>query len=66
MGLGEGFGHLAVSVMDLDAEHADYRRRVSLAGKLSRSERDLACSRASSSSPSQNGYEVETLHGRFK
>ncbi len=66
--LGDGYGHIAVVVDDLDAEHARFERE-----KLSHRDRCATSSttarrwRASSSSADPDGYKIEVIQrgGRF-
>ena len=66
--LGDGYGHLAVSVQDLDAEHA----RVAAAGlnpnKIVEFNRDGALLARFFFMTDPDGYKIEVLqrHGRFK
>jgi lactoylglutathione lyase len=66
--LGDGYGHLAVSVDNLDEEHARFEREGLNPRKLVEFERDGALLARFFFVQDPDGYEIEVLqrHGRFK
>ncbi|RVT97871.1 lactoylglutathione lyase [Rhodovarius crocodyli] len=65
--LGDGYGHLAVSVDDVDAEHARFAAAGLNPGKLVSFERDGALFAKFFFVSDPDGYKIEVLqrHGRF-
>ncbi len=66
--LGDGYGHLAVSVDDLDAEHARFTELGLNPGKLVEFNRDGTLFARFFFVTDPDGYKIEVLqrHGRFK
>ena len=66
--LGDGYGHLAVSVDNLDEEHARFEREGLNPRNLVEFERDGALLARFFFVQDPDGYEIEVLqrHGRFK
>ncbi|MCO6179274.1 VOC family protein [Ciceribacter sp. RN22] len=66
--LGDGYGHLAVSVDDLDAEHARFTGLGLNPGKVVEFNRDGALFARFFFVTDPDGYKIEVLqrHGRFK
>ncbi|MFB2552837.1 VOC family protein [Ensifer soli] len=66
--LGDGYGHLAVSVSDLDAEHARIAAADLNPGKIVEFNRDGALLARFFFIADPDGYKIEVLqrHGRFK
>lgn len=66
--LGEGYGHLAVSVADLDAEHARLTEAGHNPTKIIEFERDGGLLARFFFISDPDGYKIEILqrHGRFK
>lgn len=65
--LGDGYGHLAVSVDDLDAEHARFTAAGLNPGKIIEFHRDGALFARYFFVADPDGYKIEVLqrHGRF-
>lgn len=66
--LGDGYGHLAVSVDDLDAEHARISGLGFMPGKIVEFNRDGGLLARFFFITDPDGYKIEVLqrHGRFK
>jgi lactoylglutathione lyase len=66
--LGDGYGHLAVSVDDIDAEHARFEAAGLTPRKVVEFEQDGALLAKFFFVQDPDGYEIEVLqrHGRFK
>ncbi|MGA0911821.1 MAG: VOC family protein [Candidatus Puniceispirillaceae bacterium] len=66
--LGDGYGHLAVSVDDIDAEHARFETAGLKPRKVVEFEQDGALLAKFFFVQDPDGYEIEVLqrHGRFK
>lgn len=66
--LGDGYGHLAVSVDDLDAEHARLSALARAPNKIVEFNRDGALLARFFFITDPDGYKIEVLqrHGRFK
>jgi lactoylglutathione lyase len=66
--LGNGYGHIAVSVDDVDAEHARFEKEGLNPRKLVEFERDGSLLAKFFFVQDPDGYEIEVLqrHGRFK
>ena len=66
--LGNGYGHIAVSVDDVDAEHARFEKEGLSPRKLVEFERDGSLLAKFFFVQDPDGYEIEVLqrHGRFK
>lgn len=66
--LGDGYGHLAVSVDDIDAEHARFEAAGLQPRKVVEFEQDGALLAKFFFVQDPDGYEIEVLqrHGRFK
>ncbi|MGA1783677.1 MAG: VOC family protein [Candidatus Puniceispirillaceae bacterium] len=66
--LGDGYGHLAVSVDDIDAEHARFETAGLTPRKVVEFEQDGALLAKFFFVQDPDGYEIEVLqrHGRFK
>lgn len=65
--MGDGYGHLAVSVVDIEAEHARFTEVGLAPGKLVTFERDGALFARFFFVTDPDGYKIEVLqrHGRF-
>lgn len=65
--MGDGYGHLAVSVDDIEAEHARFTEAGLAPGKLVTFERDGALFARFFFVTDPDGYKIEVLqrHGRF-
>ena len=66
--LGNGYGHLAVSVSDLDAEHRRLSEKGNAPGKIVEFNRDGSLLARFFFVTDPDGYRIEVLqrHGRFK
>ncbi|MFZ9136005.1 MAG: VOC family protein, partial [Candidatus Puniceispirillaceae bacterium] len=66
--LGDGYGHLAVSVDDIDAEHARFEAAGLTPRKVVEFEQDGSFLAKFFFVQDPDGYEIEVLqrHGRFK